>query len=285
MLHRLPLLLSAEELHHWLQQHPQTVVLDASWHMPNSQRNARMEYQQAHIPNARFFDLDAISDHASPLPHMLPPAQTWALSLGALGITTESPVIVYDTVGQFSAARCWWMFRAYGHRSISVLNGGLPAWQKAGFPVTSEPSPMHATTYHLSQHTPQYLVNMAQVEAALSHPEQCVLDARSPARFHGTEPDPRPGVRAGHMPGARNVHYATLLNEDKHLLPPHTLRKQFMQLGITPETQVVTTCGSGVTAAIIALALEYAGFPRYCLYDGSWAEWGSSGQPVQITPA
>lgn len=259
---------------HWLAEHlPQVKLLDASWHMPAHGRDAQADFSAAHIPGARFFDLDEHSAPATSLPHMLPSAEAFAQAVSALGIGNTDAVVVYDTAGLFSAARLWWMFRTFGHANIAVLNGGLPKWQAEGRPTgQGTPAPAAKTHYHASYH-PGLVRSKADLAQNLQTHDAIVLDARSKARFTGEEADPRPGIRAGHIPGSRNVHYAACLNTDGTMKAPQELSNI---LSVNANQPIISSCGSGITACILDLALELAGHPNHAVYDGSWAEWGSA---------
>ena len=247
--------------------------VDGSWHMPQLKRDARAEFARAHIPGAAFFDIDAIADTASPLPHMLPSAAKFAACVGALGIGNRDVVVVYDTRGVISAARVWWTFRAFGHARVAVLDGGLPKWQAEGRPVeTGVPAPKpRRFTARLHR---SLVRDLAQMRANLASRREQVLDARSHGRFIGTEPEPRPGLRGGHIPGSLNLPYDQLYRKDGTLLPPDDLQRLVEAAGLDPAKPVVTTCGSGVTAAVLALGLHLLGHETVAVYDGSWTEWG-----------
>ncbi len=267
----------------WLARHlnaPDIVILDASWHLPAAKRDARAEYLTTRIPGARFFDIDALSDPSSSLPHMLPPPAQFASGVKKLGVGDGKKIICYDSVGLFSAARCWWMFKVFGHDDVAVLDGGLPKWLRDGHP-TEDGTPAAVQERHF---TPQFRAMMvrgiADVAKGLASGAIQVADARSGSRFRGEEAEPRPGVRPGHMPGARNVHYASLLAADGTLKPQAELAKAFTSAGINLEKPIVTSCGSGVTAGILTLALTELGTRDHALYDGSWTEWGASDQPL-----
>jgi thiosulfate/3-mercaptopyruvate sulfurtransferase len=263
----------------WLQsqfenQTQDLVVLDASWHLPTAGRSAKAEFLQSRIPTAQFFDIDALSARDTSLPHMLPNPEDFASDVGKLGVSNSAQVICYDTVGLFSAARCWWMFKIFGHDKVAVLDGGLKKWLAEGRSVENTLPLQPQTKIFTSRFHGDMVANMQNAEKAAQ-----IADARSPTRFRGEEAEPRPGVKPGHIPGARNVHYASLLNADGTLRPHTELAKRFTDSGIDTSKQVVTSCGSGVTAAILSLALTELGAKNHQLYDGSWTEWGASDQP------
>ncbi len=265
---------------------PDLVVLDGSWHLPTARRNAREEYEQEHIPGALFFDIDAISDEASPLPHMLPSTVKFASRMKQMGIGDGMRIVVYDSVGMFSAARVWWTFRVMGHEDVAVLNGGLAKWKAEGRPVTAEPTAPRSPRHFTPRFNAGLVRDLEDMKRLVASGTGQIADARGPGRFSGMEPEPRPGLRSGHMPGARNVPYARLLNPDGTLKSVPELRQAFVDAGIDPMAPVVTTCGSGVSAAILSLALALTGQPDTGLYDGSWSEWGqeSTGTPVATGP-
>ena len=271
----------------WLERHlsdPDLRVIDASWHLDPS-RDPRAEHEAAHIPGARFVALDDVSDARSDLPHMAPPPEKFASRMRALGVGDGHQVVVYDAAGMFSAARMWWLFRLMGQERVAVLDGGLPLWRAGGRPV-EDISPT-ARERHMTVRRRNDLVrDVTQVAAASKLRDRAIVDARSPSRFAGEEPEPRPGLRAGHIPGSRNLHYATLLNDDGTMKEPSALREAFDAAGVNLSRPVVTTCGSGVTAAILSLALERVGHRDHALYDGSWSEWGGYDDlPVETGPA
>lgn len=263
-------LISTDELARQLGD-PRLVVLDASWHL--AERDPLAEFQQRHIPSARFFDIDDISDKNSPLPHMLPKAGQFANAAGALGISNHSRIVVYDSIGLASAARCWWTFRIFGHRYVRVLNGGLPKWVSEGRAVTSEPTVFDVDDYRATL-LAEHVADKEQVEKNCDSGHAVVLDARPADRFSGESPEPRPGLKRGQIPNSRSLPFATLV-KDGILKDRSALIDLFHRHDIGPETAVITSCGSGVTAAIITLALTEAGYGLHRLYDGSWAEWGA----------
>lgn len=277
-------LVTAEWLHQRLDA-PDLVVLDASWYLPAVGRDAGAEYRAAHIPGALRFDLDAMSDETSPLPHTMPRPEVFASRMRALGVGDGAEIVVYDGMGLFSAPRVWWMLRTFGKRDVAVLDGGLPAWLAAGYP-TEDGEPRPRDKRHFTARLDHGAVADADdVARALAGASTQVVDARSGSRFRGEEAEPRPGVRPGHMPGALNLHYAAL-QENGRMKDPQALAAVFAENGIDPHRPIVTTCGSGVTAAIISLALETMGRPARALYDGSWSEWGADTQrPVATGPA
>lgn len=260
----------------WLADHladPDLRVIDASWYLPEMGRNARAEYQAAHIPGARFVDIDDLSDHRSPLPHMAPPAEKFVSRMRGLGIGDGHQVVVYDGMGIFSAPRVWWLFRLMGKTDVAVLDGGLPKWVAEGHPTEDLP-PVTRDRHITVQRQAQWVKDVSQVAAASKLGDWQIVDARPADRFRGEAPEPRPGLRAGHIPGARNLPWSDLLNPDATMKDEAGLRAALAAAGVDPDRPVITTCGSGVTAAIITLALERLGHRRHALYDGSWAEWG-----------
>jgi thiosulfate/3-mercaptopyruvate sulfurtransferase len=256
----------------WLAAHLKDVkVVDVSWYMPADKRDPKAEYEAGHIPGAVFYDLDKLSDPATGLPHMLTEPDVFARDAGALGIGDNDMVVAYDGAGIFSAARLWWMLRVMGHDKVAVLDGGLLKWKAENRPLekgASAPKPANFTARPL----PDQVRDLLYVQSHLGQTQ--ILDARSPSRFTAEEKEPRPGVRSGHMPGAVNVHYRTLLNDDGSLKSQEALRKLFAEKGVDLRAPIVTSCGSGVTASIIMLALARLGAPQTSLYDGSWTEWG-----------
>jgi len=260
----------------WLAAHlrdPDLRVLDGSWHMPQARRDPRAEFLGAHLPGAVFFDIDAIADHATPLPHMLPTAEAFADAVGALGVGEGDRVVVYDTRGVVSAARVWWTFRAFGHEAVAVLDGGLPKWKAENRSLESgEPKPAPGIFRAIAQ--PARVRDLAAMRDNLATRREQVLDARSAGRFAAAEPEPRAGLRGGHIPGSLSLPSDTLLQPDGTLLPPGDLRKRFDAAGVDFTRPVTTTCGSGITASVLAFALHVLGHRHVAVYDGSWTEWG-----------
>jgi thiosulfate/3-mercaptopyruvate sulfurtransferase len=261
----------------WLAAHlkdPDLRILDGTLFMADEGRDARAEYEAAHIPGARFFDIDDISDARSELPHMVPPVEKFMSRLRAMGVGDGHQVVVYDAKGLFSAARVWWLFRLMGQDNIAVLNGGLPKWQAEGRPI--EDLPPLVRDRHMTVRRQNHMVkDVTQISAAAKLGDHEILDARSAARFRGDAPEPREGLRAGHIPGSRNVPYTELLNDDRTMKDPERLREILAAAGVDLAKPVITSCGSGVTAAVINLALERIGKTDHALYDGSWTEWGA----------
>jgi thiosulfate/3-mercaptopyruvate sulfurtransferase len=254
---------------------PDIAVLDASWHLPTSTRDAKAEYLAEHIPRALFFDIDEIADSASPLPHMLPSPEKFASRMRRMGIGDGKQVIVYDSHGLYSAARAWWMFRVFGHDEVAVLDGGLPKWKAEGRPLAEGPPGPIQERHFTARFNSAMVRDVHEVRQAIETGEAEIADARSPSRFAGAEPEPRAGIRSGHMPGAHNIHYALLLNPDGTLKDTGGIEAALRSAGIDLSRPVVTSCGSGVTAAIVNLGLELVGHTDHSLYDGSWTEWGA----------
>jgi thiosulfate/3-mercaptopyruvate sulfurtransferase len=267
----------------WLATHlgdPDLRVLDGSWHMPQLKRDPRAEFEAAHIPGAVFFDIDAIADGGTSLPHMLPTADEFSAAAGALGVGNGDRVVVYDSRGVVSAARVWWTFRVFGHTAVAVLDGGLPKWRTEGRPVESGPVKPPARRF-TGTFNPSLVRSVDQMLQNLGSRSEQVLDARSRGRFEGTEPEPRPGLRGGHIPGSLNLPYDLLYRPDGTLRPPDELRAQLEQSGADIARPVTTTCGSGITAAVLAFALHLVGAPNVAVYDGSWTEWaGRADTPI-----
>ncbi|MCW3783665.1 3-mercaptopyruvate sulfurtransferase [Defluviimonas salinarum] len=263
----------------WLEAHlkdPDLRILDASWYLPDMGRDARADYAAAHIPNARFFDIDEISDHRSQLPHMAPPPEKFISRLRAMGVGDGHQVVVYDGAGLFSAARVWWLFRLMGKTDVAVLDGGFPKWHAEGRPIEDMPPVLRDR--HITVSRQAHLVkDVTQVAAAAKLRDHEIIDARGAPRYRGEEEEPRPGLRAGHIPNSKNVPYRAVLNGDGTMLAPEALRSVFETAGVDLSKPAITTCGSGVTAAVLSLAMERMGKRDHSLYDGSWAEWGMYG--------
>ncbi len=261
----------------WLAAHlkdPDLRVLDGSWYLPQQNRDAKAEYDAAHIPGARFFDIDEISDHRSDLPHMAPPVEKFMSRLRAMGVGDGHQVVVYDGAGLMSAARVWWLFRLMGQENVAVLDGGLPKWQAEGREL--EDLPPVIRDRHMTVRVQNHLVrDVTQVSSAAKLADHEIIDARSAARFAGAEAEPRAGLRSGHIPGSRNVPFGLLLNKNGTMKSPEECRAIFESAGVDLSKPAITSCGSGVTAAILSLALERMGKKDHSLYDGSWAEWGA----------
>ena len=261
----------------WLARHlkdPDLRILDGSWYLPASGRDPKAEYQAAHIPGARFFDIDEIADLRSDLPHMAPPPEKFIARMRAMGVGDGHQVVVYDGMGLVSAARVWWTFRLMGQTDVAVLDGGFPKWQAEGRPV-EDMAPVVRDRHMTVRFQNQLVRDATQVSEAQKLGDPQIVDARSAGRFAGREPEPREGLRPGHIPGSRNLHYDALLNPDRTMKDPDGLRAAFEAAGVDLKRPVITTCGSGVTAAILSLAMERLGKTDHSLYDGSWSEWGA----------
>ncbi|MDG1281783.1 MAG: 3-mercaptopyruvate sulfurtransferase [Pseudorhodobacter sp.] len=260
----------------WLAQHlkdPDLRILDASWHMPAAGRDAKAEYDACHIPGARFFDIDEISDHRSDLPHMAPPVEKFISRMRAMGVGDGHQVVVYDASGLFSAARVWWLFRLMGKMDIAVLDGGLPKWQAEGREV-EDMAPVVRDRHITVQRQSGLVKDVTQVAHASKLGEAEIIDARAAPRFRGEVAEPRPGLRAGHIPNSKSLPFGTLLNPNGTMKDPADLKTAFTEAGVDLSKPAITTCGSGVTAAILSLGLERIGHRQHALYDGSWSEWG-----------
>lgn len=261
----------------WLFEHldaPDVRVIDASWYLPDMGRDAKAEYDSAHIPGAVFFDLAALSNPNCDLPHMLPPPEMFSSRVRKLGLGNGNRIICYDGAGLFSAARAWWMFRAMGHKDVAVLDGGFPKWRTEGRPV-EDLAPRPRERHFVARPDHHFVKSINDVKAVCESGQCQIIDARGPGRYAGTDPEPREGMRSGHIPGALNVPYASLLAEDGSLKPKDEIKAIFEKAGYTDGKPVIASCGSGVTACILSLALEVIGKTDVSVYDGSWAEWGA----------
>ncbi len=260
----------------WLADHlrdPDLRILDGSWFLPAMQRDAKAGYAEAHIPGARFFDIDEISDQRSALPHMAPPPEKFISRMRAMGVGDGHQVVVYDQHGIFSAPRVWWTFRLMGKTDVAVLDGGLPKWIAEGRPTEDMP-PITRDRHMTVQRQAGLVKDVTQVAHAAKLGDHEIIDARPAGRFAGRDPEPRPGLRMGHIPGSKSVPWSELLNPDATMKSPEALREVFARAGVDLSKPAICTCGSGVSAAMLALALERIGHRDHAVYDGAWAEWG-----------
>ncbi len=273
----------------WLAEHlsaPDVRVVDGSYYLPHEGLDPRAEYEAHHIPGAVFFDIDEIADTDSPLPHMLPAPEKFSSRVRKLGLGDGVRIVVYDQRGLFSAPRVWWTFRFFGHEHVAVLDGGLPKWQSEGRPL--EDGPVRPVERRFTARVNGLMArDRARMLANIAGRREQVLDARSRGRFEGSDPEPRPGLRAGHIPGSRNLPFTDLIDPARQtMLPPEEMKQRFAEAGLDMTRPVVTTCGSGITAAVLALGLQLIGHRDVGLYDGSWAEWGEPDDtPVETGPA
>ena len=260
----------------WLQENltkPGLAIVDGSWYLPAQKRDAKAEYDAQHISGAVFFDHDQVVDADSSLPHALPKPEDFARMAGTMGIAADDTIIIYDGPGLFTAPRVWWMFRTFGARNVRILEGGIDSWIKEGRPVTADVTKIAPCVFDAdfqAERVATFDDMMRTVEAG----DRQIADARPAGRFTGAEPEPREGMRSGHMPGAHNLPVMSLSRDGK-LLPPDELKETIEAAGLDLSKPVVTSCGSGITAAVISLALETLGHRNHTLYDGSWSEWGA----------
>lgn len=248
-------------------------VLDASWHMPATGRSGKDEYPDRHINGAVYFDIDEIADKATNLPHMMPSREIFAQKISELGISNDDFIVVYDSSGIFSAPRVWWMFRHMGHDKVAVLDGGLKKWLAENKPIANNPKPLALGNFQANP-KPDLIRNSSDILENVDTKSAQIIDARSNSRFTGEEKEPRAGLKSGHIVGSCNVHYAALLNQDGTIKDDVTISKVFTNAGIDLDKPIITSCGSGVTACILAIALAKIGKWDVPIYDGSWTEWG-----------
>ena len=248
-------------------------VVDASWYLPTMNRDGKAEYAQRHIPKAVHFDIDSVKDMTNPLPHMLPTAEQFSAAVGAMGLSEDMTIIVYDGAGLFAAPRVRWTFQVMGAKDVRILDGGLPKWLSEGRSVVAG-TPTPAPRMFNAKFDPSVVATVDTIKSALTDKSAQIVDARPAARFRGEAPEPRVGVASGHMPGSRNVPFDAVV-KDGRLLPPNAVRSAFLSAGVDIDKPVITSCGSGVSAAILSLAIESTGAKAEALYDGSWAEWGT----------
>ncbi|HEU0070364.1 MAG TPA: 3-mercaptopyruvate sulfurtransferase [Alphaproteobacteria bacterium] len=280
MIEQLPPLVSTD----WLAERlgrPDLKILDASWYMPAQARDAKAEYAAAHLPGAQFFDIDAVADASSGLPHMLPSPAEFGAAVGALGIGNEDDVVIYDGAGIFAAPRVWWTFRAFGHSRVAVLDGGLPKWKAENRPLETGPAKEPVAKNFRADPRPKLVRDAAAMRDNVNSQRELVLDARSEGRFKGIEPEPRAGLKGGHIPGSRNLPFQAVIDNGR-MKSADELRGIFANAGVTAKQRVTASCGSGLTAAILAFGLYLTGRDDVAVYDGSWSEWGAlDGAPIE----
>jgi thiosulfate/3-mercaptopyruvate sulfurtransferase len=254
---------------------PDLVLFDATYYLPPEGKDARALFDAAHIPGARFFDINEVADPETDLPHMAPTPGRAARLLGQLGVSNDARIVFYDQKGLFSAARGWWLLRLFGHERVAVLDGGLPKWRAEGGDTAAGPAPAPAPQTFWADFVARRLAGIGDMKRVVADGSARIIDARARGRFDGAAAEPRPGLPSGHMPGACNVPATELLAPDQTMLPPDALRAIFTQAGIDGSQPLIASCGTGVTACVVALGLVRAGLPEPAIYDGSWTEWAS----------